>query len=82
MATQKSDLEIYLELKKKLLAKIRSTKTSARDLPALSRELRNVTAAIGELAAEEEETEATRIKREREERRANRHSNSDVQPDT
>ena len=81
MSNEKSDLDLYEDLKKKILSKIRSTKTSPRDLPALSRELRNIMKAIGELAAEEEETEATRIKREREERRANRHSNPDVQPD-
>lgn len=76
--SDKTDLELYQELQKKLLAKIRSSKTSPRDLPALSRELRNITKDIGELSAEEEESEATRIKRMREERRAQRHPDSNV----
>lgn len=65
-----TDLDLLLDIKTRLQAKIRSTKTTPRDLPALSRELRNVLKDIGELAAEDEENTAQKMKREREERRA------------
>lgn len=67
-----TDLERLLDLRDRLSAKVRSTKTSPRDLPALSRELRSVLKDIGELQAGDEETTAQKIRREREEKRARR----------